>query len=116
MSDVLELERTAEDRARTVRHILADLRAHEVAGVTAAEIREAIEIEEEETEMDRDPVTLGGRGAHGVGADCVDGFMVSWRDLGTPYIPYKAAPLSEVPEPLFEVSAEYKPSNYLGVS
>ena len=60
MSDVLELERTAEDRARTVRHILADLRAHEVADVTAAEIREAIELQEEETEMDRDRLPWAG--------------------------------------------------------
>lgn len=41
------IERSAADRALTLRDILADLRLRHVDGVDAAEIREAIEHEEQ---------------------------------------------------------------------
>lgn len=46
------IERSAADRALTLRNILADLRLHQVEGVDAAEIREAIE-HEEQIELDK---------------------------------------------------------------
>jgi hypothetical protein len=46
------IERTAQDRALTVRNILADLRAHQVDGFDAAEIREAVEQEEQPDERE----------------------------------------------------------------
>ena len=51
------VERSEADRDRTVANILADLRAHRVAGPIAAEIREAIELEEREVEAERSPWT-----------------------------------------------------------
>ena len=49
------IERTPADVSRSVRNILADLRAHRIDAVVAAEIREAIEIEEQEVETERTP-------------------------------------------------------------